>query len=416
MIVNWHLSRISTLDEPYSYERAVINLLNMAGLSRVRAQARFAHPSYVSSEWYAPLLVPTSITNTTYGSFPAYQIVNTSTAGPAFVLHRATRGVSSFIITARLSHGALLSFNPSPGEYVSIGLNWSGHAVMINNANSFVTTQSPYIYPPYSYATILVRTSSFGEAGSEPTQVYAMWLNGNLALTHTFYSATPFNNIPIGFGAHRSESSNTTAVVADMRLGWMQNILDMYTVDPGETPASALSRITQGINYRIRCTHNETIVLDEPPIYQAPSFTISDSMVIGEATIVYDRRPLNTYLRIMAGTGEVEYINHTLAGQYGLRFAQDQNPYILNLNDAYEFAQRSVLLAYQKTETISLTIPAYLVAEPGDVFTYQGKQYLIETIEYQMTPASLTMKITGRWMPELPIYNVSLYDVAVYDT
>ncbi len=165
--------------------------------------------------------------------------------------------------------------------------------------------------------------------------------------------------------------NNTTNVTySNLNVYDLPDRIDYLTFDPGESPLTALSRATDGldINWFSRRDGSFSVYRSRDKTGE-PSSWAPDS-VIGDTEFGKDNRSLISHIRVVGAYAEADVIDYDNLGVVGHVYAEVNNPYIMTDEDARNEANRLIRKNKQDARTLSFTTDHNPLLEPDDKISY----------------------------------------------
>jgi hypothetical protein len=170
---------------------------------------------------------------------------------------------------------------------------------------------------------------------------------------------------------------------------------EVCTIDPGENPLSALQRTIEGRNIKYFIRHNGSLKAYKPGPQSVAHDTSSEPYYGIESDFL--THSVKSHLRMIGAYDQAEYLDSTLTEQYGYRFTQQQNPYLMNQAQCLIEAQRALkrILEYATQESISSSVHHFLEQEDR-MITSKGDRVVSNIkINYTAPVAQESLELRG---------------------
>jgi hypothetical protein len=209
----------------------------------------------------------------------------------------------------------------------------------------------------------------------------SFWANGE------FVANAHLGTYPTGRKLALGCYAANTVTFDDARIPELTEVLDVVTVDVGETPGGALSRAIgrRHINYFVR--YDGSLQAWRPS--QVAS---SATMVLGdvdEVIEIVDRRGLVSHWRQVGAWDSADAYNTTLLVSIGHRFHKDDNPDLMTEDDCQNEATLSLVRAQEYAHQAEVSAPFLPLLEPEDRIAVCGEDWLISSMSVNLMAGAL---------------------------
>jgi len=180
----------------------------------------------------------------------------------------------------------------------------------------------------------------------------------------------------------------------DARIPELTEVLDVATIDVGETPGGALSRAIgrRHINYFVR--YDGSLKAWRPSqVATSATLTISD---VDDMVEIIDRRGLVSHWRQVGAWDVADAYDETLLAQIGHRFHKDDNPDLMTEDDCETEATLSLVRVQEYAHRAEVSAPFIPMLEPEDRITICNVDWLISSMSVSLAAGALIVNLNLR--------------------
>jgi len=236
----------------------------------------------------------------------------------------------------------------------------------------------PKVYAGEADITLSWREMKFRKTADEKWLFMSAWVNGELAVTteDDISGSTPGKKI--GFAVYDSD----VVYFDNIRIPELTEITDWCSLDIGEAPAGAISRMIgrRYIKYFLR--YDGTMRMWRPK--SAASSWIYQRHITGFNWNV-DDRDLASHWRQIGAWEEADRFDTTLLQKGVHRFHKDDNPDLMTREACYNEAGYAIQRLKEVADRIDMGVPAQVLQEPEDIVTVffaRDGHTIINSVDY----------------------------------
>lgn len=280
----------------------------------------------------------------------------------------------------------------SSSDFWIIGCDGSGNPLV------YTYNGSTYTQVAASNETIVANSRVlvfFGEirfgTTSDIWQVAALWCNGHFMVHHAVkVTASLTQDHYFGFALRESR----TRTFSKIHIPELTELAEVCTIDPGETPLSALQRTIEGRNVKYLMRPSGAL-----KAYKPGPQSISSTLVMSRLSKLRTALEVNaikSHIRMVGAYDQAEYLDADLSQRYGYRFTQQQNPYLMNQGACLEAARMTLkrIQEHALNESFNASVIHFLEQEDR-ILTPRGNR-LISSIEVVYLKPLATASIQTR--------------------
>lgn len=173
----------------------------------------------------------------------------------------------------------------------------------------------------------------------------------------------------------------------DIRVPELTEVLEILTLDVGETPAGGLSRAIgrRHINFFIRYDGSMRVWRPKQ-VSASATLTTAD---IDDTSEAYDHRQLVSHWRQIGAWDTADAWDESLLASLGHRFHVDDNPDLMTEDDCDTEATNSLTRAQEYAHTMSVQLPYHVLLEPEDRITIGSDDWLITSAAFSIVAGGL---------------------------
>jgi len=236
----------------------------------------------------------------------------------------------------------------------------------------------PKVYTGAADITLSWREMKFRETADEKWLFMSAWVDGELAVTTEDDISDSTPGLKIGFAAYDSD----TVYFDDLRIPELTEVIDWASLDIGEAPGGALSRLIGGrhINYFLR--YDGTLRMWRP---KSASSSWTYQRHITGFNWQIDNRELASHYRQVGAWEQADVFSTTLLQQGIGRFHKSDNPDLMTKEACYDEANYAIQELRENADRIDMSVPAQVLQEPEDVVTVlfaRDGNTVINSLEY----------------------------------
>ncbi len=267
-------------------------------------------------------------------------------------------------------------------SYVGYIVWWTGTLVGVSSIDG--TTETVLISIPSTETgaatvRIAIYPRSYSNIDVVDDVAVGLWFDGKMLLTYIVSFDTAVLGTlatarkKIGFVAR-----NTSCTYEDLRIPQLRHVQEWTSVDPGETAAASLGRVVGKDNVRVQARYDGTV-----KIWRNEATSIDWAIDLSRPTRADERyRHYSvSHLRLVGAVHETDTFRDTNQGHI---FAVAQDPNALTETDTYDKGTRRHREGEESADVLVLTIQPNLILESGDVISYNGGSWRVESIAYKI--------------------------------
>ncbi|NIV33095.1 MAG: hypothetical protein GWN58_27700 [Anaerolineae bacterium] len=219
----------------------------------------------------------------------------------------------------------------------------------------------------------------------------AVWAEGQF-LANAHLDTYPTGR-KLGFATYDTE---TSVSFRWPRIPELTEVLDVVTMDAGETPGSALSRAIgrRHINRFVR--FDGSLRVWRPKARSADLLLYESDLERFSETLDY--RQLVSHWRQVGAWDTADAWDYTLLEQVGHRFVKDDNPNLMTVADCTNEATYALTRAQEYAHGVGIVAPCCPVLEPEDRVAIDGytDDWLVTSQNITLQAGALKATISGR--------------------
>jgi hypothetical protein len=210
-----------------------------------------------------------------------------------------------------------------------------------------VDNNTPQIADNNGEVTVLFTEMRYGRK-EDVWQMVAVWWNHRLLLSY-FESKTSISVADGQMGL--AVWGANTVTFNNLRVPSMSETSEIVTLDPGESPMSALQRVIQGRNLKFFIRFDRSLKAWKP----SKSYTQMGILDVNMESyrLRYQPQIIKTHCRMMGAYEESNAIRVDLVRKYGHRFIEENNPFLMTEADCYKEGLAVLRRLEEQSETIS---------------------------------------------------------------
>lgn len=282
-------------------------------------------------------------------------------------------GSFSTTFTASGSGGFMFSGSSSSDYYV---IWWTADRVGVSEISS--GSETVLVSMPSGFqsgqanVTVGVYLQSHSKIDEIDDIAVGLWFDDKLLLAF----AIPYtsNSGRLGFAV----KGGWTCTFSNLTVYKAHSIVPWTSVDPGETAAAGMSRVTAYTRLRLLARYDGSVRLYRAGYHQ-PDMSIATSRVtmLDKQYSVY----WPSHLRTVGALHEADTFR---SGNQGHIFALQNDPNALSSTETLEKGTRYHRGVEQSATRAMVTLPPDVTLEPGDIVELDGDEWHINAIEYNL--------------------------------
>ena len=236
----------------------------------------------------------------------------------------------------------------------------------------------PKVFTGEGDITISWREMKFRQTADEKWLFMSAWVDGELVVTTEDDISTSTPGKKVGFAVYDSD----VVYFDDVRIPELTEVIDWCSMDIGESPGGALSRLIGGrhINYFLR--YDGTLRMWRP---KASTSTWTYQRHITGFNWQIDTRALVGHYRQVGAWEQADRFSTALLQQGVARFHKANNPDLMTKEACYDEAGYAIQKLQENADRIDMSVPAQVLQEPEDVVTVffaRDDNTVINNLEY----------------------------------
>ncbi len=252
-----------------------------------------------------------------------------------------------------------------------------------SNTSSFVALYNGQENALYDSGkvTIAFRRYTLGDRmDGQPWHSVALLVNDHFALSYAM-PAQRRTGKQLGLGHY----ANTTERSFDnISIPELTEFVDWTSLDPNEPPIGGLERAVEGRYIKWFVRHNGTLRAWIPkPTPSVASYALMD---IYNHRHLIDVREILTHVRQHGAYVYADYIDHELVKIYGHRYAEVNNPYLMNEDDCRIQAELTIRRQLEAATSEDFTTEYNPLLEPEDHITSPTGERIVNGINVSHLP------------------------------
>jgi hypothetical protein len=185
-----------------------------------------------------------------------------------------------------------------------------------------------------------------------------------------------------------------TVTFDDMEICELTEVMEVVTMDVGETPGGALGRAVgrRHINYFVR--FDGTLRVWRPK--GVASSAELDNSDVDQLVEIVDRRGLVSHWRQVGAWDSADAYSTDLLYKIGHRFFKDDNPDLLTEDECQTEANAAIVRTKEYAHRLSSVMPYQPLLEPEDRVTINGEEWLVTSYAVELRAGGLFAKVQLR--------------------
>jgi hypothetical protein len=250
----------------------------------------------------------------------------------------------------------------------------------------------PKVYTGEGDITLCWREMKFRAMADEKWLFMSAWMDGELMATAVddISSTTPGKKA--GLAVYDTDTVN----FGEFRIPELTEIIEWCSVDVGESPGSALSRMLGRRHIKYFLRYDGTLRMWRP---KAATSTWTYQRQISGFNWNVDYRNLVSHWRQVGAWEEADYLDTALLEKGITRFHKDDNPDLMTKESCYTEAGYAIQRLKEIANRVDMRVPAQVLQEPEDVVTVlfvRDDTTVINSVDYIVDlEASYTVTFSG---------------------
>lgn len=191
----------------------------------------------------------------------------------------------------------------------------------------------------------------------------------------------------------------------DVHISGASEVADPLTVDPGEAPASGLSRTIDGLHLKLMLRFDESVYVFRAvrgPNSPAGWTVEKGDVVPGQIEYARDMTQIKPHVRVVGAYVESDYVNTEWAERLGDRFTLINNPFLLTLAAVRDEARASFLRMLEAYLRAAFTVQFNPFIEPEDDMEVDGERYIVSGFNVTWAQNEVSQSFEVRHNPYEP--------------
>lgn len=236
----------------------------------------------------------------------------------------------------------------------------------------------PKVYTGEGDITLSWREMKFRRTADEKWLFMSAWVDGELAVTTESDISNSTPGKKVGFAVYDSD----TVYFDDIRIPELTEIVDWCSLDIGEAPAGAISRMIGRRHIKYFLRYDGTLRMWRPK--SASSTWTYQRHITGFHWNVDDRN-LVSHWRQVGAWEEADRFDTTLLQKGVHRFHKDDNADLMTKEACYNEAGYAIQRLKEVSNRVDMGVPAQVLQEPEDVVTVlfvRDGNTIINSVDY----------------------------------
>jgi hypothetical protein len=236
----------------------------------------------------------------------------------------------------------------------------------------------PKVFTSEADITVSWREMKFRRTADEKWLFMSAWVDGELAVTteDDISNSTPGQKI--GLAVYDSD----IVYFDNIRIPELTEVIDWCSLDIGEAPGGALSRMIGRRHIKYFLRYDSTVRMWRP---KSDTSTWTYQRHITRFQWNVDRRNLVGHWRQVGAWEEADRFDTTLLQKGVQRFHKDDNPDLMTKQSCYDEAGYAIQRLKEIADRVSMSVPAQVLQEPEDVVTVyfaRDGNTIINSVDY----------------------------------
>lgn len=289
-------------------------------------------------------------------------------------------------------HGVVLKYDSVAGTYMIFGVTSDGYMVIyeFNGVINSLVHKMPVDTALYGHIRVSTRQQRFSDDETDIWHTVSMWVDDSLVGTHTMLlGEADENEYEIGVIVE-----STSRTFTNIRVPQLTEFTEWSSVDPGESPQGGLERSIEGryVKYFIRFDGSMRAWTSRLAS-NVRTFTKAELYVLNWA---YDKRSLYNHVRMTGGYAQAEFVRADLISQFGHRFIEINNPYLLTEIACRREAERQIRRMEERYSTGVVASVYTPIIEIEDRIAGPAGDHIVTSRKYEFTPTTVTQELELR--------------------
>lgn len=236
----------------------------------------------------------------------------------------------------------------------------------------------PKIYSGIGDVTLSWREMKFRAVSDEKYLFMAAWIDGELACTTEYDISDAAPGKKVGFAVYDSD----TVLFDDCHLPELAEIIEWCSVDVGESPGGALSRMLGRRHIKYFLRYDATLRMWRP---KDATSTYTYQRHITNFNWDVDHRNLVGHWRQVGAWEQADYLDTAVLAKGVARFHKDNNPDLTAKEACYNEAVYAIQRLNEISDRVDMSVPAQVLQEPEDVATVYFERdgtVVLNNVEY----------------------------------
>lgn len=215
----------------------------------------------------------------------------------------------------------------------------------------------------------------YSSSNDEYWVTVSIYLNDQLVTTLTHLRDTSLADYPLHYVGFRGPFT-----YYDVHISGAGEVADPLTIDPGDTGAQGLSRVIDGLNFKMMMRFDETLHVfrtGKAPNYPAPWSVDAEDVVPGQIEYQHDLSQIKPHVRVVGAYEQADFVNTEWVSLVGDRFALVNNSYLLTLAAVRAEAQTAFLRMLEAYYVAAFTMLHNPFIEVEDNIEVEGEPFIV---------------------------------------
>lgn len=242
----------------------------------------------------------------------------------------------------------------------------------IKNLSEILLISIPCLQSGKAEVTVGIQYQSHTAIDTIDDISVGLWFDGMLLLAFAF----PYveSSGKLGFAVN----DNWEGTFDNLTIYDAHSIVPWTSVDPGESAATGLSRVTAHTALKLLARYDGSVRLHIGG-YHSPDWTVDPGR-----TITLQKRHVVYWQSHVRTVGALHEADTFRPGNQGHIFSTQNDPNALTTSETETKGEHLHKKIEESSRQLTIQLPPNVLLEPGDIVTVDGDNWLIITIEYSI--------------------------------
>ncbi len=289
--------------------------------------------------------------------------------------------------------GVVVRYLESTGEHFLATTDDNGYPTILkSSASGYVTVmQVPRSTPQEADVMVAFRQMRFSDAEDDVWHSISVWMNDALVITHTEYVGSVITgSVRFGLAVY----GGTSRTYTNVEIPEITDFAEWSSIDPGEEPMGGLQRSIEGRYLRFFARFNGAL-----RAWKAKATAVVKTLTnagLDEKQTHTDKRVLYTHVRQVGAYTQAEFVRPDLFKKFQHRFTELNNPFLMNVEDCYREAERSIQRMEEQATTQTFGTEATPLLEPEDHIANDDGEWIITSRSFSLTRGRIKQTLNVR--------------------